>query len=449
MDRHLDTTQFCANTHAHTRRGGATIRKRVLYKPAQIRRFLNVTITRRLKEDFDKRNIPGKQARRHFSQLSEFERGLIIRRKTAGWLTRRVAGQVDRSECAVRNCWEQWTRESTHARKTGPGATRKTTRREDRRIVRQALVDPTVSHSTIRADVSVATVPQTISRHLAEANLKSERPFRALPLTPEHRQLRLQWCQTRSMWNVTDWQKVVFSDESRFVLGTDDNRVRLWRRPGERYISPHSVLRHTARTAGVMGQRYVDDILRPHVGPFLNGLPGAIFQQDNARPHTAERVAQNFLRYFQTLSWSARCLDLTPAEHVWDQLKLQMPSCHSVHDLELAVQDFGAYLPQDTISHVGVPDNESADQKAKQEAESTQPEVPLTIRKAKSIISTYIDKYTAMTQKTKNFGKPWETLATVGPIPRHLERVEVIARFCLTTGHDFLGVLLKFGRPLA
>ncbi|GFV89029.1 hypothetical protein TNCV_4912291 [Trichonephila clavipes] len=28
------------------------------------------------------------------------------------------------------------------------------------------------------------------------------------------------------------------------------------------------------------GQRYVDDILRPHVGPFLNGLPGAIFQQD-------------------------------------------------------------------------------------------------------------------------------------------------------------------------
>ncbi|GFX27017.1 hypothetical protein TNCV_803171 [Trichonephila clavipes] len=27
---------FCANTHAHTRRGGATIRKRVLYKPEQI-----------------------------------------------------------------------------------------------------------------------------------------------------------------------------------------------------------------------------------------------------------------------------------------------------------------------------------------------------------------------------------------------------------------------------
>ncbi|GFV88679.1 transposable element Tc1 transposase [Trichonephila clavipes] len=105
-------------------------------------------------------------------------------------------------------------------------ATRKTTRRQDRRIVQQALVDPTVTRSTIGADVGVAIVAQTISRHLAEVNLKSthKRLFRALPLTPENRQLRLQWCQARSMWNVTDWQKVVLSDESRFVLGTDDNR---------------------------------------------------------------------------------------------------------------------------------------------------------------------------------------------------------------------------------
>ncbi|GFX91706.1 transposable element Tc1 transposase [Trichonephila clavipes] len=136
--------------------------------------------------------MPGKRARRHFSQLREFERGLIIGMKTAVWSTRRVAVQLDRSECVVRNCWEQWTREGTHARKTGYGATRNTTRREDRRIERQSHVDPTVTRSTIRADVGVAIVPQTISRHLGEANLKSKRPFHALPLTPEHRQLRLQ-----------------------------------------------------------------------------------------------------------------------------------------------------------------------------------------------------------------------------------------------------------------
>ncbi|GFU03239.1 uncharacterized protein TNCV_2721241 [Trichonephila clavipes] len=66
------------------------------------------------------------------------------------------------------------------------------------------------------------------------------------------------------------------------------------------------------------GQRYVDDILRPLVGPFLNGLPFTVLQQDNS-------------------------------QHVWDQLKRQMPSGHSVNDLELAVQDLWAHLPQDNI----------------------------------------------------------------------------------------------------
>ncbi|GFW77862.1 DDE_3 domain-containing protein [Trichonephila clavipes] len=96
------------------------------------------------------------------------------------------------------------------------------------------------------------------------------------------------------------------------------------------------------------GQRYVADILRPHVGSFLNSLTRAIFQQNNARPHTA-KVAQDYLRHFQTLPWPARSPDLCPVEHVWDQLKRQMPSCHSVHDLELAVQDLWAHLPQDYI----------------------------------------------------------------------------------------------------
>ncbi|GFW46602.1 transposable element Tcb2 transposase [Trichonephila clavipes] len=74
--------------------------------------------------------------------------------------------------------------------------------------------------------------------------------------------------------------------------------------------------------------------------------PWAIFQQDNACPHTA-RVAQDFLRHFQTLPWPTLSPDLFPVEHVWDQLKRQMPSCHSVHDLEMAVKKLWAHLLQD------------------------------------------------------------------------------------------------------
>ncbi|GFW55461.1 uncharacterized protein TNCV_118451 [Trichonephila clavipes] len=96
------------------------------------------------------------------------------------------------------------------------------------------------------------------------------------------------------------------------------------------------------------GQPSVNDILRPHVGPFLNGLPVTVFQQDNARPHTA-RVAQVFLIHIQTLPWPVRCPNLSPVEHVWDQLKRKMPSCHSVHDLEVALQELWAHLPQDNI----------------------------------------------------------------------------------------------------
>ncbi|GFW76322.1 transposable element Tcb2 transposase [Trichonephila clavipes] len=96
------------------------------------------------------------------------------------------------------------------------------------------------------------------------------------------------------------------------------------------------------------GQRYVDDILRPHVGPFLKVSQGQFSSKIMFRPHTA-RVAQDFLRHFQTLPWPALSLDLSPAEHVWDQLKRQMPSCHSVHKLELAVLDLWAHLPQDNI----------------------------------------------------------------------------------------------------
>ncbi|GFV00559.1 transposable element Tcb2 transposase [Trichonephila clavipes] len=118
------------------------------------------------------------------------------------------------------------------------------------------------------------------------------------------------------MWNVTDWQKVVFSDESRFVLG--------------QMITVYGC-------GGALGS-----------GPFLNGLPGTIFQKDNVLPHTA-RVAQDFVRHFQTLPWPSRSSDLSSVEHVWDPLKLQMPSSHSVLDLELAVQDLWVHLPQDNI----------------------------------------------------------------------------------------------------
>ncbi|GFW04126.1 transposable element Tcb2 transposase [Trichonephila clavipes] len=59
------------------------------------------------------------------------------------------------------------------------------------------------------------------------------------------------------------------------------------------------VLIHGTMTA----QRYVHDILQPHALPFMQRLRGNLFQQDNARPHTA-RVSQDCLLSVTTLPWS-------------------------------------------------------------------------------------------------------------------------------------------------
>ncbi|UYV71402.1 hypothetical protein LAZ67_8002998 [Cordylochernes scorpioides] len=137
---------------------------------------------------------------------------------------------------------------------------------------------------------------------------------------------------------MTEWHRVVFSDESRFCLSSDSRRVRVWRRCGERSNPAAIVERPTVRQRGIMvwsaipydsrspllriqgtmtAQRYVDDVLRPVTLPYLQGVPNALYQQDNARPHTA-RISQQALQDVQMLPWPPYSPDLSPIEHVWD-----------------------------------------------------------------------------------------------------------------------------------
>ncbi|GFS78110.1 putative transposable element [Trichonephila clavipes] len=66
-------------------------------------------------------------------------------------------------------------------------------------------------------------------------------------------------------------------------------------------------------------QQYVHGILLPHVLSLMQRLPGAIFQQDNARPHTA-RISQICIRAVTNLPWPARSPDLSPIEHIGNHL---------------------------------------------------------------------------------------------------------------------------------
>ncbi|KFM75156.1 Transposable element Tcb2 transposase, partial [Stegodyphus mimosarum] len=268
-------------------------------------------------------------------------------------------------------CWDQWTREKSCTRRPGSGRPRQTSRREDFHVVRNARVQPTASSAALQAQVAPslgASVSfQAIRRRLAEEQLVSRRPLRVLPLMPTHPRLRLEWCRARGNWTAAEWNQVVFSDESRFNLGSDDNLVRVWRARGERLNPAFAVQRHIAPAAGVMvwgaiayntrsplvlfrgtmtAQQYVHEILQLHVLPLMQWLPGAIFQQDNTRPHTAG-VSQDCPRTITNLPWPARSPDLSPIEHIWDHLGPQVGHPTSLNELEARLQQIWNEMSQD------------------------------------------------------------------------------------------------------
>ena len=78
------------------------------------------------------------------------------------------------------------------------------------------------------------------------------------------------------------------------------------------------------------------------------------------------------------------------------------------------------------------------DSLAKRGAETNQPEIPFTLHRAQNLITSTSNKASLNTLKDLSIGKKWESLATTRIIPIHLERSEAVARFRITTGHDYL-----------
>ncbi|GFW74795.1 transposable element Tcb2 transposase [Trichonephila clavipes] len=98
------------------------------------------------------------------------------------------------------------------------------------------------------------------------------------------------------------------------------------------------VLIHGTRTA----QPYVRNILQSHVLPLMQRLPGACFQQDNARPYTA-KVSQDYLRFVTIFPWLVLSPDLSPIEHIWIHLGLRVGHPTSLNELKTTRQCYSKY----------------------------------------------------------------------------------------------------------
>ncbi|GFS92881.1 transposable element Tcb2 transposase [Trichonephila clavipes] len=226
-------------------------------------------------------------------------------------------------------------------RRPSSGCPQQTSRREDHPIVRNARVQPSASSTAIQVQVepSLGTPVSSriIRRRLAEGHLGSRCPLRGLPLTPTLRRLHLEWYHAREKWTSAEWNQVVLSDESKFNLSSDDNRVRVWGPRGERLNPPFAVQRHTAPIARVMVWGAI--------------AYTAIFQQDIARPHTA-RVSQDCLCTVTILPWPARSPDLSPIDHIWDHLGRRVGHPTSLNEQEARVQQIWSEMSQDIIQNL-------------------------------------------------------------------------------------------------
>uniref|UniRef100_A0AAZ3PI57 Transposase Tc1-like domain-containing protein n=1 Tax=Oncorhynchus tshawytscha TaxID=74940 RepID=A0AAZ3PI57_ONCTS len=168
------------------------------------------------------------------------------------------------------------------------------------RMATTAQVTPGTHNPSISA--------QTVRNRLREVGLRDCRPVVRQFLTRHHRQQRRLWAQTLRRWTRQDWQKVLFTDESRFCLTMGDGRICVYRRRNERYAEACTleqdrfggggsvmvwggVSQHHRTELVVIAVNLNTALQGRHPPPSCGTLhPDMTLQHDNATSHTAHSV---------------------------------------------------------------------------------------------------------------------------------------------------------------
>ena len=114
-----------------------------------------------------------------------------------------------------------------------------TSERDDRYIVMTSRHNRFFTATKLAVDLAntsgVEVHRSTISRRLASAGLHGRVARHKPRLTRVHKQRRLAWARQHLTWTPAEWDRVLWSNESRFQLFQSDGRVYVRRSVGEEF----------------------------------------------------------------------------------------------------------------------------------------------------------------------------------------------------------------------